>query len=291
MLFTNGAITALCRCPRTTATRGVIFTSRRAITSPTGDSSKNATEYYDSQSGKHVQLYDQIQTFFVPPATTTKFDKAQKVTCDFIMSKQQKEVQIIDVIVSDKKSESEALKTLSKVSKAKTKSTRCYINNAFSCDVYCLQSLAGALCDAGCDKLVLTDSAANMGQLGEYEIVEAIESVLYNDVVGEPMSMRLGLKLTTPPLPINTKLSSASSSSSGCGNNSVSGSNRENSSVHSSSSSSGDTDTHWTEHMATALQLNIKNFDVSFDGVGAPAHTEVQRIFLEAGLGHNLPIQ
>lgn len=106
-------------------------------------------------------------------------------------------MRILKVIMGDKSSELETLGALQ--SRAKNTFTRCYIMNSFESldNLYCLQSLAGSLCDAGCDRLILTDSTENMNILDGYDMMETIENVLWNDVVGEPMAMRLGVKVSS----------------------------------------------------------------------------------------------
>ena len=73
-----------------------------------------------------------------------------------------------------------------------------------------------------------------------------IENVLWNDVVGEPMAMRLGVKI------------------------------------------SSDDEEKTNELLRIALDLKVKNFDVTFSGRGAPVYSALQQVLEERGIQHDL---
>lgn len=159
------------------------------------------------------------------------------------LQQQQVNLNIIDVVAANSDSQSNAMKELANLKSPIP--TRCYIRDAFSVDKYTLQTVAANMCDAGCSQVILTDNESVLRGLDEYDLVEALEAVLWNDVVGEPMSMRLGLRLTS-------------------------------------------TGENWEMHIVAALKLNVKQFDVSLDGEGAPTLRSMLRILNDRSIVHNM---
>jgi hypothetical protein len=142
---------------------------------------------------------------------------------------------------------------------------RCIIQDAFSSPSSVVQTVAAKLCDAGCTHLILGEeydiidkcaksSAKNstMAGIDADDVREVVEAVLWNDVVGTPMSERVGIR------------------------------------AHGSSSAGARSTDDWESQIMEALDLNLKNFDASFDGKDAPSWEELVKIIEKRGLKHNL---
>lgn len=196
--------------------------------------------HYDSQSGKHFQLSDTVHLHVLEP--TSSMAPPLTDTMKTFLRQQHANLNIISVAAADKQSQQDGIQKVTEIGSCFD--TRCYITDAFSVDLYTLQAVAANMCDGGCQRVILTDSADVMGALDEYDLVEAIEAVFWNDVVGEPMSMRVGLRAT-----------------------------------------GGDS---WRQHVAAALELNMKHFDVSLNGDNAPKLDSMLPILGEFSLQHNI---
>ena len=148
--------------------------------------------HYDSQSGKYYELSDKIQTFFNPPPAMESLPI--DVSIKDIIGRQAKCCKVIEVSCHDMKPPMlHITKSISTTNEQLL--TRCYIKDAFSCSHSKLQTASASLCDLGCDHILLTDTQEKLSQLDTDDITETIETVLYNDIVGIPMSHRVGLVL------------------------------------------------------------------------------------------------
>jgi hypothetical protein len=188
---------------------------------------KYMSTHYDSQSGKHFQLSDLIHLHVIEKSESSKFPLVGSS-------------QFIGVSAADKGSQEAALAVLAGMQSVPN--TCCYIIDAFSVDVHTLQTVTANMCDAGCSRVILTDTSAAMAAVDDYDLTETVEAVLWNDVVGEPMSMRVGLRATSSD--------------------------------------------NWETLVEAALDLNVKHYDVSECGEGAPPLDSVRSMLKERSLDH-----
>jgi hypothetical protein len=130
------------------------------------------------------------------------------------------------------------------------------------------------MADEGCDVIMLMNSHSRAGRRAEAEMEHspvvsmaglggmeevddddvhaALEACLWNDVVGAPMSSRVGL-------------SAAGSATTG----------------HSP----------WQAQVEAALELNVKHFDVCFEGASAPRLSDLAGLLSDHGAVHNVDVQ
>jgi hypothetical protein len=125
--------------------------------------------FYDSQSGLHVDVSDDIVLYSLPEHHGLKLRAA-----------------------SFDKDKVPAPGAASSV----------FIEDAFDVSTTRLQTVAGALADHGFERIILNASSSSSSSaavgadnLDRDDMQEALEAVVWNDVEGLPMSYRLGLRL------------------------------------------------------------------------------------------------
>ena len=217
-----------------------------------------STQHYDSQSGMTYEISDRINVFLLQPSLKGESVRVPPHV-EEVMEQQKLNVDSIAVRCGNPDDVSTALSQL-QVSKFPKK--RCTIIDAFSSPSSLVQTVSAKLCDAGCTQLILAESnhrdcdnpsKATMADVDENDVREVVEAVLWNDVVGTPMSERVGLRASG---------ASTSHSDSSCAE--------------------------YQTQIEEALELNVKHFDASLDGVSAPSWNDLITIFDNLGLKHNL---
>jgi hypothetical protein len=123
-----------------------------------------SSSFYDSQSGKHVQLKDTIQIHLIAP--NTHFGHIYSASGD----------------------------TVPKLPTASSDVDSLLIADAFSISSNRLQTVTGNIADAGFNTIILGDIPKIMNITDDDDILEALETVLWNDVEGLPMSYRIGIR-------------------------------------------------------------------------------------------------
>lgn len=123
-----------------------------------------------------------------------------------IMEQQQKSVESFAVRCASPDLVDEALGQLHA---SKMPFKRCTILDAFSSPSTLVQTVAAKLCDAGCTHLILAEESTSKNKdsmekrrtsspaqvdVDPDDVREAVEAVLWSDVVGTPMSERVGLR-------------------------------------------------------------------------------------------------
>ena len=71
----------------------------------------------------------------------------------------------------------------------------CRVNliGAFNADLYDVQHVAAKVCDAGAAHIVLVDDG-EAGPLNEFDVESLIEALIWVDLVGTPMKLRIGVR-------------------------------------------------------------------------------------------------
>jgi hypothetical protein len=256
-------------------------------------------QHYDSQSGMRYEISDHIHIHLLE-STTTSPSAALSSHLLEVVKQQEDMVESFNVQCGSLESVTTAL---SRLQTSPFSNKRCTILDAFSSPSSSVQTVSAKLCDAGCTHLILAEdpsadqrsssgnnssgSGSNnrsgsgsgsgnnssgsdvehspMAEMDDDDVREVVEAVLWNDVVGTPMSERLGLRAV------------------GSANND----NKED------TSDKEDTVTPpaWRKQVEEALELNVKHFDASIDGRQAPSWQSLVHLFDSHGLKCNLSIK
>ena len=72
-------------------------------------------------------------------------------------------------------------------------SCRVNLMGAFNADPYDVQHVAAKVCDAGAAEIVLVDDG-EAGPLNKFDVESLIEALIWVDVVGTPMKLRIGVR-------------------------------------------------------------------------------------------------
>ena len=78
------------------------------------------------------------------------------------------------------------------------KLTKLKISDAFSVDPAILQTITGIVADKGIERIILADDPKIIKSLDVFDVQQAIEEVIWNDVEGLPMVNRLGIHASPP---------------------------------------------------------------------------------------------
>lgn len=235
-----------------------------------------SSHHYDSQSGVRYEISDQINIYLLksnakvppisPPVHLLEAIKLQETNTEIYNVRSN----CPDSVAA----------TLSRLQVSQFPNKRCIIQDAFSSSSSLVQTISAKLCDAGCTHLILAeetrssdpststsssdsitctgtnsdddDSPTPMASIDADDVREVVEAVLWNDVVGSPMSERVGLRALGSSVGVTT-----------CS-------------------------TEWRDQVEEALELNVKHFDASFDGVRAPSWKSLVSLFDSQGLNCNL---
>ena len=225
-----------------------------------------SSQHYDSQSGVRYEISDQIDIYLLQPKANSP-PIAYPVSLHNTLKLQKRNIESFDVTCKCPESVMDTLRQL-QVSPFPNK--RCTIQDTFSVSPHFVQTVSAKLCDAGCTHLILaeevssdsnsdqndniisTSSSDPMASIDPDEVREVVEAVLWNDVVGTPMSERVGLRAL--------------------------------------GSSDATLDTEWRDQIEEALELNVKHFDASVDGMRAPSWESLVDLFNSKGLKCNLTL-
>jgi hypothetical protein len=147
-----------------------------------------------------------------------------------------------------------AAKAAIRAAKAAGFSARCNLMDSFShaehgqTDVNVLQLASAYFADEGCDLIVLVNDPAKMLEVDDYDLQEAVEACLWNDIAGMPMSVRLGVR------------TAGSAAGAGAGV--------------------------WEMQVRAALEMKVINFDACLGGVQAPAVGALAQLLEAEGQQH-----
>ena len=112
-----------------------------------------------------------------------------------------------------------------------------------------MQLASAYIADSGCDIIMLRNNpqvaaTSGMDDVDDDSVYSTLEACLWNDVVGLPMSSRVGLG--------------------------AAGSQRE--------------ESVWQEQIEVALELNIKHFDACLRGTSGPEFSDLRKLLDEQGV-------
>ena len=201
--------------------------------------------YHDSQSGVHVVIPAGVVLHPVSPASEVAlFHDAGALVS-------------VSAAETDPAVWKDAEAAVRRAKEQGSPSVRADLTSAFrlpcggDIDPSDVQLASARLADAGCDILMLMDTWSTNHStytVDEDDVREALEACLYNDIVGMPMSARLGIRAQP---------------------------------------SASDTDA-WLDQVDEALHLNVRHYDVYLDGDRGPLYSAMSALLKKRGCDYEL---